>query len=105
MDRGHPILAKQADGLHPAVLRMIDQTVQAANAAGKWVGVCGGMAGDPQGAAILTGLGVAELSISIPSVAAVKAKLRSLSFAKTQKLAQRALQCRTAPEVRALAGG
>jgi multiphosphoryl transfer protein len=105
MDRGHPLLAKQADGLHPAVLRMIDQTVQAARAAGKWVGVCGGIAGDPQGAAILTGLGVAELSVSIPSVAAVKARLRSLSFAETQQLAQRALQCRSATEVRMLVGG
>lgn len=102
MDRGHPALAKQADGLHPAVLRMIDQTVQAANAAGKWVGVCGGMAGDPKGAAILAGLGVTELSISIPSVAAVKAKLRSLSLAQTQDLAKRALNCRNAQEVRAL---
>lgn len=102
MDRGHPALAKQADGLHPAVLRMIDQTVQAASAAGKWVGVCGGMAGDPKGATILAGLGVAELSISIPSVAAVKAKLRGLSLAQTQDLAKRALKCRNAQEVRAL---
>lgn len=104
MDRGHPSLAKQADGLHPAVLRMIHQTVQAASAAGKWVGVCGGMAGDPKGAAILAGLGVTELSISIPSVAAVKAKLRSLSAAQTQDLAKRALKCRNAQEVRALRG-
>jgi multiphosphoryl transfer protein len=102
MDRGHPALAKQADGLHPAVLRMIDQTVKAASAAGKWVGVCGGMAGDPKGAAILAGLGVSELSISIPSVAAVKAKLRSLSLAQTQDLGKRALKCRNAQEVRAL---
>ncbi|MDX2214870.1 MAG: phosphoenolpyruvate--protein phosphotransferase, partial [Oculatellaceae cyanobacterium bins.114] len=102
MDRGHPALAKQADGLHPAVLRMINQTVKAASASGKWVGVCGGMAGDPKGAAILAGLGVSELSISIPSVAAVKAKLRSLSLAQTQDLATRALKCRNAQEVRAL---
>lgn len=102
IDRGHPALAKQADGLHPAVLRLIFQTVKAATEAGKWVGVCGGMAGDPLGAAILTGLGVSELSVSIPSVAAVKAKLRTLSFAQTQDLADRALQCRSAQEVRAL---
>jgi phosphocarrier protein FPr len=102
MDRGHPILAKQADGLNPAVLRMIHQTVQAANAAGKWVGVCGGIAGDAKGAAILAGLGVAELSVSIPSVAAVKAKIRGMSLAQTQALAKRALACRTAKEVRAL---
>jgi phosphoenolpyruvate-protein phosphotransferase len=102
MDRGHPALARQADGLHPAVLRMIQQTVQAASAHGKWVGVCGGIAGEPLGAAILTGLGVAELSVSIPSVAAVKAKLRSFSLPQTQDLAKRALKCRNAQEVRAL---
>ncbi len=102
MDRGHPALARQADGLHPAVLRLIAQTVQAAKAEGKWVGVCGGVAGEPLGAAILTGLGVTELSVSIPSVAAVKAKLRSLSLVQTQALAKRALSCRSAQEVRAL---
>jgi phosphocarrier protein FPr len=102
MDRLHPQLAKQADGLHPAVLRMIDLTVQAANKAGKWVGVCGGVAGDPKGAAILTGLGVSELSLSIPSIAAIKAHIRSLSFTQMQELAQQALQCRTAAKVRSL---
>lgn len=102
MDRGHPTLAKQADGLHPAVLRAIAQTVNAANTAGKWVGVCGGIAGDPIGATILAGLGVKELSVSIPSIPAVKAKLRSLSLPQMQRLAQRALQCKTAEEVRHL---
>ena len=102
MDRGHPILAKQADGLHPAVLRMIERTVQAAKAAGKWVGVCGGIAGDPLGAAILTGLGVTELSVSIPSIAAIKAQVRRLSLAKAQALAHQAVACRTAAEVRNL---
>ncbi|MBD2091799.1 phosphoenolpyruvate--protein phosphotransferase [Microcoleus sp. FACHB-1515] len=102
MDRGHPVLAKQADGLHPAVLRLIHQTVQAAKSEGKWVGVCGGIAGEPIGAAILTGLGVSELSVSIPSVAAVKAKLRSLSLAQAEDLANRALHCRTVQAVRAL---
>jgi phosphocarrier protein FPr len=102
MDRLHPVLAKQADGMHPAVLRAIDQTVRAATAAGKWVGVCGGIAGDPCGVVVLVGLGVSELSVSIPSIAAVKAQIRGLTLAHAQELAQRALQCRTAPEVRAL---
>lgn len=102
MDRVHPMLARRADGLHPAVLRMIDQTVKAAKAAGKWVGVCGGVAGDPQGAIILVGLGVSELSMSIPSIAAVKAKLRHVALADAQALAQQALSCRNAAEVRSL---
>ena len=103
MDRGHPMLAKQADGLHPAVLRMVDRTVQAAKAAGKWVGVCGGMAGDPRGAVILAGLGVTELSMTIPSIAAIKAQIRRISSEDAKRVAQQALACRTADEVRALA--
>jgi phosphocarrier protein FPr len=103
IDRQHPALAKQADALHPAVLRLIDMTVRAAKLAGRWVGVCGGIAGDPRGAVILAGLGVAELSMSIPSVAAVKARLRQSSYAQAVALAKQALACTTADEVRQLA--
>jgi phosphoenolpyruvate-protein phosphotransferase len=102
MDRLHPLLAKRADGLHPAVLRMVWKTVQAARTEGKWVGVCGGVAGDPLGAILMAGLGVTELSMSIPSVAAVKAKLRAFSYAEAQTLAHQALRCRNAVEVRNL---
>jgi len=102
MDRMHPALAKQVDGLHPAVLRLIDLTVRAAKAEGKWVGVCGGIAGDPRGAVILAGLGVTELSMSVPSVAAVKAHLRGISHAKARAFATQALAAGTADEVRTL---
>jgi multiphosphoryl transfer protein len=102
MDRLHPTLAPQVDALHPAVLRMIQRVVQAADAAGKWVGVCGGIAGDPLGALILAGMGVSELSMSIPSVAAVKANLRRNSHAQAKNLAQRALACATAADVHQL---
>lgn len=102
MDRMHPGLARQVDALHPAVLRLIDRTVGAAYEAGKWVGVCGGIAGDPRGAVILAGLGVTELSISIPSIAAIKACLREVSFPQAQAIAQKALACTTATEVHAL---
>ncbi len=102
MDRLHPQLAKQADALHPSVLRMIDMTVKAAKREGKWVGVCGGLAGDPKGATILTGLGVSELSVSVPSVATIKAHIRNYSFADMERIAQQALECRTATEVRNL---
>lgn len=102
MDRMHPALAKQVDGLHPAVLRLVAQTVSAAKAAGKWVGVCGGIAGDPLGAVILAGLGVTELSMSLPGIAAVKAHLRGISHAKAEAFAKRALACKTAGEVREL---
>jgi phosphocarrier protein FPr len=102
MDRLHPSLGAQVDGLHPAVLRLIQRVVQAAAPVGTWVGVCGGIAGEPLGALILTGLGVDELSMSIPSVAAVKARLRQVSLAQAKALAQQALACSTAAEVRGL---
>jgi len=77
--------------------------VEAAAAADIWVGVCGGIAGEPEGALILAGLGVRELSMTIPSVAAVKARLRSVDRAAVRRLADRAVQCATAGEVRELA--
>jgi phosphocarrier protein FPr len=102
MDRGHPKLAPQVDGLNPAVLGLIALAVKAAHDAGRWVGVCGGMASDPQAVPILVGLGVDELSVSIPAIPAVKAQIRSLSLARCQELAARALTQDSAASVRAL---
>jgi phosphocarrier protein FPr len=102
MDRGHPKLAPFIDALDPSVLRMIDLTVRGADKHGKWVGVCGGMAGDPQAVPILVGLGVKELSVSIPVIPSVKAQVRTLSFAHCQELAQQALNLDSAPQVRDL---
>ena len=102
MDRGHPQLAARIDGLAPSVLRLIKMTVDAAKAHGRWVGVCGGTAGEPQAIPILVGLGVDELSVSLPLVPAVKARIREYSLAECQELAARALEMEEASEVRAL---
>jgi len=104
IDRQHPELAAEADSLHPAVLRMIKHTVDGARQHGIWVGVCGGMAGDPQGAAILAGLGVDELSISPRDIPAVKARLRASTHSALAEMAKRALDCDSAAEIRALDG-
>ncbi|MBD2230344.1 phosphoenolpyruvate--protein phosphotransferase [Phormidium tenue] len=102
MDRGHPKLAPYVDALNPSVLRMIDLTVRGADKHGKWVGVCGGMAGDPQAVPILLGLGVKELSVSVPVIPAVKAQVRGLTLAQCQDLAQQALNLDSAAQVRDL---
>jgi phosphocarrier protein FPr len=104
IDRQHPDLAVEADSLHPAVLRLVAATVKGAAAHGRWVGVCGGLAGDPFGACLLAGLGVNELSMAPRDVPTVKARLRSASFADLQRLAAEALACDTADRVRALDG-
>lgn len=102
MDRGHPKLASIADAMNPAVLKLIAETVAGAHAHGKWVGVCGGIASDPQAVPILVGIGVDELSVSVPSIPAVKAEIRSRSLVECQTLAQQALQQDNAAAVRDL---
>ncbi len=102
MDRGHPKLAPLIDGLSPAVLQLIAQTVRGAHAAGKPVGVCGGIASDPHGVPILIGLGVDELSLSLPAIPAVKAQIRALSLQTCREIAQQALTAESAADVRAL---
>ncbi|HEY0290526.1 MAG TPA: phosphoenolpyruvate--protein phosphotransferase [Pseudomonas sp.] len=105
IDRGHPTLSAQADGLHPAVLQLIDITVRAAHAHGKWVGVCGELAADPAAVPILVGLGVDELSVSARSIGEVKACVRELNRSDARQLAQAALAVGSAREVRALVEG
>jgi phosphocarrier protein FPr len=102
MDRGHPKLAPQVDGLSPAVLRLIAGVVEAAHREGKWVGVCGGIAGDLQAVPLLIGLGVDELSVSVPTIPGIKAEVRKLRLADCRQLAQHGLRQDTAFAVRAL---
>lgn len=100
MDRGNAELGRQADGLEPAVLRMIDQTVRGAEKYGRFVGVCGGLAGEEAAVPLLVGLGVSELSVAAPAIPGIKALVRGLSYEKCRELAQRALKMSSAHEVR-----
>ena len=102
MDRGHPKLAPQVDALNPAVLGLIAECVRGAHAAGRWVGVCGGAASDIQAVPLLVGIGVDELSVSVPAIPSVKALIRSLSLERCQELAAQALGAESAAAVRAL---
>ena len=102
MDRGNSALASKHDGLHPAVLRLIAHTIESAHKHGKRADICGELGSDAAAIPILLGLGMDELSVSIPSVPTVKAQVRSLKISELKSLAQEALQCATAQEVRAL---
>jgi phosphoenolpyruvate-protein phosphotransferase len=102
IDRGHPALASMHDGLHPAVLRLIAKTIDAAHKYGKRADICGELGSDPVAIPILIGLGMDELSVSIPAVPTVKAQVRTLNLDDIKPLAQKALACSTAQEVREL---
>jgi phosphoenolpyruvate-protein phosphotransferase len=99
-DRTNASVASLADALHPAVLRQIRLVVEAAHAQGKWVGVCGELAGDPLAAPILLGLGVDELSMSLRSIPLLKQTIRGYTMAQAREIAQQALNLRAALEVR-----
>jgi phosphocarrier protein FPr len=101
-DRTNSSVAKLADPLHPAVLRLVHNTCLAAHAAGKPVSLCGEVAGDPLAAPLLIGLGVTELSTPLPAVAIVKETIRHVSLAHCRNLAAAALACGSAAAVRAL---
>ena len=102
MDRGHPKLAAKIDALNPAVLHLIKQTADGAHKEGKWVGVCGGIASDPQAVPVLLGLGIDELSVSVPTIPAIKAEVRKYSMKKCRSIAKKTLNCATSSEVRKL---
>lgn len=103
MDRGNPALAAGIDGLHPAVLRLIEMTCRGAATRGVPVSVCGGLAADPLAAPILIGLGVRTLSVPPARVPAIKALVARLTLPAVQDLAVAALSAASAAEVRGLA--
>lgn len=88
VDRVNDEVAHLYEPLHPAILRLIHQTVKTAHAAGKWVGICGEMASDVDIAPILVGLEIDELSVSSALVPKVKKTIRDLSFSDCQALAR-----------------
>ncbi len=101
-ERGNPNLNYLSDGLHPAVLALIHQVVEAAHAHDKWVGVCGELAGDTTAVPILIGLGVDELSVNPALVPQVKERIRQISYKTTKQLAEEALNAADGREVRLL---
>ena len=99
IDRGHPDLCAEADSYHPALVKMIKMTVDAAKSHGKWVGVCGNAAANPNLATLLVGLGISELSVSPANVGAVKNIIRAVNFSKLQEKANKALQLESSEAV------
>ncbi|HZB35090.1 MAG TPA: phosphoenolpyruvate--protein phosphotransferase [Gaiellaceae bacterium] len=101
-ERGNEAVAGLADGLHPSILRLIRAVAEAAEAHGKWVGVCGELAADPLAVPILVGLGVSELSVNAPAIPATKEAVRRLDAGAAADLADEALRLASAEDVRAL---
>jgi phosphoenolpyruvate-protein phosphotransferase len=102
-ERGDERLAGLLAGPQPAVLRLVRATVEAATKHGRWVGVCGELAGDPAAAVLLAGLGVTELSMAPALIPEAKAALRAVDLPAASQAAEAALEAEDADAARALA--
>jgi phosphotransferase system enzyme I (PtsI) len=99
IDRGNEYVASMYEPLHPAVLRMIKQTVDAGHAHGIEVAICGEMAGDVMSVPVLLGLGLDELSMRPSALPFVKRLLRSSRTTSLTELAEKVLDCGEGREV------
>jgi phosphocarrier protein FPr len=101
-ERGNDAVARLADPLDPAVLRLVEGVCASAAPAGVDVAVCGEVAADETVTGLLVGLGVRELSVAPAAVPMVKQAVRRVDAAAAGLLAGRALEATTAAGVRAL---
>lgn len=101
-DRGNDKVAYLYQPYNPSILRLINNVITAAHNEGKFVAMCGEMAGDPVAVPVLMGMGLDEFSMSAPSVLQTRSLMKKLNTADMQVLAEKALDAETNEEVIAL---
>ena len=92
VDRGIGKVAYLYEPTHPAIIRLIQNTVETGHEHGIWTGICGEMAGNPFMTPLLIGLGLDELSVSPTSVPPIKHVIRRLSYPQAEALAEEAVR-------------
>lgn len=102
VDRVNERIAHMYEPAHPAILRMIRDTIKAAKAAGIPCSICGEMAGDPLFTELLIGLGIDSLSMSAVVIPAVHAEIVNTKLSLARRFAQRVLAATCVAEVREL---
>lgn len=100
VDRVNPDVANYYQGLHPAIMRLLNFTIRAFNEAGKDISVCGEMGGDPLAAAALLGMGIRCLSMGYSSVPTIKKLICNLDMEKARHTAEEVCTLKTAEEVK-----
>jgi phosphotransferase system enzyme I (PtsI) len=93
VDRGNEKVNYLAQPSHPAVLRFLKQTIDAAHKRGIKAAMCGELAGDPSATALLLGLGLDEFSMTASSIPLIKRIIRSVSLESCRALVEKALGC------------
>ena len=101
VDRGNAQIAHLYNPFNPAVLRLIQRTIQSARERGIGAGRCGEMASDPYAAVILLGMGITELSMSAPSIPRVKEMIRSVTSTQAKELLADVMKMEHGVDIRA----
>ncbi len=99
VDRGNAKVSGLFQPLHPAVLRLIRQTIDAGHAKGKWVGMCGELAGMTKAIPILLGFGLDEFSMNPRAIPEAKNLIAKLTDDKAREIAGHAMSFGTAAEI------
>jgi phosphoenolpyruvate-protein phosphotransferase (PTS system enzyme I) len=99
IDRVNEHVAHMYQPLHPAILRLIHQTIEAGHRADIPVAMCGEMAGEPLYIPILLGLGLDELSMNPVTIPRVKQVIRQVSYEESRRFVQEALTLTTTGQV------
>ena len=99
VDRTNERVAELASYFHPAVVQLIAMTISKAHEKGKWVGLCGEMAGDPMATKLLLGLGLDEFSMAPISVPQIKELIRGCDLNDCKAIADKALSVSSTDEV------
>jgi multiphosphoryl transfer protein len=102
VDRGNPKVAALSNVRQPSFLRLLKHIVDDAHRAGKWIGMCGEMAGELQHLPLLLGLGLDEISVAGSDVPVMKERISRLSRDDCQKMFAAALECTEVAQVDAL---
>jgi phosphotransferase system enzyme I (PtsI) len=102
VDRGNEKVSYLAQPTHPAVLRFIQRTIDAAHEKGIEAAMCGELAGDPSATALLLGLGLDEFSMAAISIPQVKSIIRAVDYQSCKVLAEKALASTSCKQVQSL---
>ena len=100
VDRGNAQISYLYNHFNPAVLRLIKRTIESANKEGKWAGMCGEMASDPNAAIILMAMGIKELSMSAPSIPRVKERIRNITLTKAKEILDKVMDMEDGDEIK-----
>lgn len=95
VDRDNAKVTRHYNSLNPAFLRALDHAVQQVHRNGKWIGLCGELAAKGSVLPLMVGLGLDEISMSAPAIAATKARMAKLDSAQCRALLAQAKACRT----------